>query len=94
MKLDVSANFFSTFTLKDGTSWTWENSSSATNTATNKAAQALTLHKPSATYAGPTLVYVYIDKIYKTEMFSYLPPLVSTAKCLGCSSEPGLPGCP
>lgn len=62
-------------------SWTWSHSSATTNTSTSSVSEQVTLRQPSAGYAGPTVVYVYVDKVYKTLMYSFLPPLTPTAYC-------------
>jgi hypothetical protein len=53
---------------------TWTSSSSSTNSQSGSNTQTVVLTMPSATYTGPTNMYVYVDKIYKTFMFSFLAP--------------------
>jgi hypothetical protein len=51
------------------------------NTATSTSTARVNLHQPSASYTGTTILFVYVDKIYKTLMYSFLPPLTSNAYC-------------
>jgi len=67
--------------LKGSDTWTWSHSSSATNTSTSQSTEQVSLHQPTAGYTGSTLVFVYVDKVYKTILFSFVPPSVPTARC-------------
>ena len=61
--------------LKDPNSFTWTNSSTLSN-KTGSANQSFTLvlAEPSMSYSGPFTLFVYMDTIYKTFMFSFVPP--------------------
>jgi len=60
--------------LKASDQFTWGNSSSAKNSTGTTDSATLTLAMPSSTYTGPTDLYVYVDTIYKTFMFSFVNP--------------------
>jgi hypothetical protein len=62
-------------------SWTWENSSSTANTSSTATTARLYLNQPSASYTGSTVLYVYVDKVYKTFLYSFHPPSAPTALC-------------
>lgn len=61
--------------------WTWTNSSSSSNTSTSSVAMSVNLHQPTVSYQGPTILNVYVDKIYKTLMYSFVPPTVPNQYC-------------
>ena len=70
---------FGKFNASD--TWTWRNSSSTANSVTQGASQKVTLRQPTSAYVGPTVVYVYVDMIYKTLLYSFEPPVVPNASC-------------
>jgi len=57
--------------LKNPGIFTWTNSSTQSNKTGSTNPVALTLSLPSAPYSGPTTLYVYLDTIYKTLLFSF-----------------------
>ena len=57
--------------LKDSTKFTWTNSSTLSNKTGSTNSSAFTLSMPSFTYSGPNTLFVYLDTIYKTFMFSF-----------------------
>lgn len=57
--------------LKDPNIFTWTNSSTQSNTNSTSNSISLTLSLPSSPYGGPATLYVYLDTIYKTLMFSF-----------------------
>jgi hypothetical protein len=59
--------------LKLANTFTMTNSSSTSNRTGSTDSSAFTLSLPSAPYAGPGTLFVYIDTIYKTFMFSFVP---------------------
>jgi hypothetical protein len=62
--------------LKDPGKFTWTNSSTPSNkTGSSNQSITLVLAQPSASYSGPFTLFVYVDAIYKTFMFSFAPPL-------------------
>ncbi len=60
--------------LKLEGSFSWSHSSANTSTTSSHKAAAVTLAMPSLAYSGPPEVYVYVDKVFKTLMFSFVPP--------------------
>lgn len=60
--------FAAFFKFEDGMVWT--NTASNKLTQTGEAKSTVTLSQPSFGYTGPTLVRVYIDKVYKTFFFT------------------------
>lgn len=67
--------------LNASNTWSWSDSSSTTNTSTSSVSMQVSLHQPSQGYLGPTIVYAYVDKIYKTLMYSFLAPTVPNSYC-------------
>ncbi len=61
--------------------WTWSNGSSTSNYSGNSSTLSVNLAQPSAAYLGPTVLYVYVDKIYKTLMYSFIGPANPNAYC-------------
>jgi hypothetical protein len=57
--------------LRVSNRFTWTNSSTESNRTGGTASSTLTLSNPSATYLGPYTLFVYLDTIYKTFMFSF-----------------------
>jgi hypothetical protein len=57
--------------LKNPNVFTWTNSSTQSNTTSSTGPITLTLSLPSSPYSGPTTLFVYLDTIYKTLMFSF-----------------------
>jgi hypothetical protein len=64
---------FAKATLKDTTSWEWTNKSSQSSSTGTSQSASLTIGGPSYGYAGPTLMKVYIDTMYKTFVFVIVP---------------------
>src|SRR6266480_428194 len=60
--------------LKISDKFTWGNSSSQKNTVGSSQTETFVLAMPSSTYSGPTDLYVYVDTIYKTFLFSFFDP--------------------
>jgi hypothetical protein len=82
VRLDVAGTFLDgAFKMTAGDAWTWSNSSATTNATTNKSSVKLNLRQPNLAYRGPTILNVYIDKVYKTLMYSFVLPAAGTAKC-------------
>lgn len=61
--------------------WTWSNSSSSSNTSTSSVSMSVNLHQPTLGYSGPTVLNVYVDKIYKTLLYSFVPPASPNQYC-------------
>jgi hypothetical protein len=57
--------------LKNPNIFTWTNSSTRSNKTGSTDPIPLTLSLPSAPYGGPTTLFVYLDTIYKTLLFSF-----------------------
>ena len=57
--------------LTDSTKFTWTNQSTQSNKTGSTNSSAFTLSMPSFAYSGPTTLFVYMDTIYKTFMFSF-----------------------
>jgi len=57
--------------LKDSTKFTWTTQSTQSNKTGSTNSSAFTLSMPSFAYSGPTTLFVYMDTIYKTFMFSF-----------------------
>jgi hypothetical protein len=57
--------------LKASSKFTWTNSSTQSNKTGSSNASSFTLSNPSSAYNGPTVLFVYMDTIYKTFMFSF-----------------------
>jgi len=57
--------------LKNPNIFTWTNSSTQSNKTGSTDPIPLTLSLPSAPYSGPTTLFVYLDTIYKTLLFSF-----------------------
>jgi hypothetical protein len=60
--------------LKVGGSFTWKNESQQRVSSGQSATETFFLTMPSADYSGSTVMYLYIDKIYKTFMVSPIGP--------------------
>lgn len=57
--------------LKAGNTMTWTNSSTQSNRTGSSSSSTFTLSLPSSPYSGPSTLFVYIDTIYKTFLFSF-----------------------
>lgn len=68
--VDASSNLPGGF-LKASTKFTWTNSSTQSNKTGISNSGSFTLTNPSPDYTGPTTLFVYMDTIYKTFMFSF-----------------------
>jgi hypothetical protein len=68
VKVSTSGSFFGLFTatLALQNTMTWTSSTSHKQTAGNSAGETLTIAQPSFDYAGPGIVRVFMDKIWKT----------------------------
>ncbi len=71
-----SVGYSSSFTvfdtgLKSSSTFTWTNESTTSNKTGSTSTSAFTLSNPSASYPGPYTLFVYMDTIYKTFMFSF-----------------------
>ncbi len=53
---------------------TWTESSSSVNSQSDTNSMNVSVSMPSSAYSGPTDVYLYIDRVYKTLLFSFIPP--------------------
>jgi hypothetical protein len=58
--------------LKASDTFTWTNSSTQSNRTGSTNSSAFTISLPSSPYSGPSTLYIYMDTIYKTFMFSFL----------------------
>jgi hypothetical protein len=58
--------------LKVSNQFTWTNESKNVNTVATSDTETLFVEMPSFQYSGPTVLYVYVDKIYKTFMVSFV----------------------
>ena len=57
--------------LKNTNKLTFTQSSTTSNRTGSNATSAFTVSLPSAPYSGPSTLFVYVDTIYKTFMFSF-----------------------
>jgi hypothetical protein len=57
--------------LKNPDIFTWTSSSTQSNKTGSTDSIPLTLSLPSSPYSGPTTLFVYLDTIYKTLLFSF-----------------------
>ncbi len=78
-ELDVTAGAsvsatFDDIGLKAGDKFTWTYSGSTKNTVGTSDSETLVLGSPGAGYTGPTEVYVYVDTVFKTFLFSSVAP--------------------
>ncbi len=69
---DVSTSYDGV-SLKDPSKFTWTNSSTLSNETGSSSSTTLVLVQPSFSYIGPFTLFVYLDTIYKTFMFSFVP---------------------
>jgi hypothetical protein len=60
--------------LKVSGNWEWTISSSTKNTTDRSDTAIFNLSMPSAAYVGPPDLHVYVDKLYKTFLFSFVSP--------------------
>jgi len=60
------------FILKTSNTLTITDSSTTSNKTGSTGSSAFTLSLPSAPYSGPSTLFVYVDTIYKTFMFSFV----------------------
>lgn len=76
IKFSGGASFIKVVSAKlaSTTSFSFTNTSSKSASSTTASTKQLCLDMPSASYLGPTNLYVYIDTIYKTFMLSAQPP--------------------
>ena len=58
--------------LKISDQFTWSSESKNTNTAATSDTETFFLTMPTVEYTGPTNLYLYVDKIYKTFMTSFV----------------------
>jgi hypothetical protein len=59
--------------LKLSDTLTFTNSSALSNKTGSTSSSGFTLSLPSSPYSGPSTLYVYVDRVYKTFMFSFIP---------------------
>ena len=57
--------------LKNSNTFTWTVQSTQSNRTGSTNSSAFTLSMPSSSYSGPTTLFVYLDTIFKTFMFSF-----------------------
>jgi hypothetical protein len=60
--------------LKVSNTYTWTNASSQSNSSSSANSSTVSVAMPSANYAGPSDIYVYVDTVYKTFVLSFLNP--------------------
>ena len=58
-------------TIKESNKFTWTNSSTTTYKTGSIAMSAFAISLPSAPYSGPPTLFIYLDTIYHTFMFSF-----------------------
>jgi hypothetical protein len=73
--------------LNLSSSWTWTNSSTVRTSNGQANMDSLSLGQPSFGYNGPTLVRVYVDKVYHTYAFTQDYPQGETNLALGRPSH-------
>ena len=59
--------------LKISDTLTFTDSSALSNKTGSTSSSGFTLSLPSSPYSGPSTLYVYMDTVYKTFMFSFIP---------------------
>jgi hypothetical protein len=69
--------------LKVEGSWTWSNTYGLDSTMGSGSTDSFTLGQPEFGYTGPTLVRVYVDKVFKTYAFTLDYPQGETNLALG-----------
>ena len=57
--------------IKDENKFSWTLQSTQSNKTGSTNSSAFTLSNPSSSYSGPTTLFVYMDTIFKTFMFSF-----------------------
>jgi hypothetical protein len=65
-------------TMKVSETLTFSNMSTRTNKSGSTNSSTFTLSMPSTAYTGPTTLFVYLDTVFKTFMFSHIGPCVPT----------------
>lgn len=67
--------------LKVSDTFTWSYSSTRSNLTGSTGSSSFSLSMPSFTYTGPNTMFVYLDTIFKTFMFSVIPPECMPTDC-------------
>jgi hypothetical protein len=57
--------------LRNTNQFTWTLSSTQSNKTGSTNSSTFTLSMPSSSYSGPTTLFVYLDTVFKTFMFSF-----------------------
>jgi hypothetical protein len=69
--------------LKVTNKWEWTSKASTSYSNSVSETASATIGSPSATYGGPTLLLIYVDRIYKTFAFALSSPTVALPRTTG-----------
>ncbi len=77
--------------LAASSSWTWTNNSSVTTSYGSGAISGFSVNRPQAGYDGPQNVFVFVDRLYQSFMFSYCPGLPELRFMANCANSAPIP---